>query len=1147
LVVNLLIVVLLLIIGGLIYIAGPVLHIQGNTLLLFRALLAAIGIAAISALLFLRRRNESRENASESSDSAASTSDLNVLLEDAERKLRAGQQAGPRSLTRMPLLYLLGDANAAKTTTILHSSLDAELLAGHVYSGNDVVPTPLVNVWYAAGFAIVETGQAIRSSNPLLARLLNRTRPVAYRSAFGKGAPPRAAVVCISLERFLSPDAAASSTAAARAAGAQLREISRSMGTAIPVYVLFTKLDRVPHFAEFARNLSTEEGAGVLGSTVSAIRATAGIYTEQATAVIGNALDSLFFSLAGFRVELLDRENDAQDAGLAYEFPRELRKLRNPLTQFLVELSKPSQLSSNPYLRGFYFTGVRAQVVEQVVAAPASASASAPEAGATRMFTLSDMKTQAPRPPQVVSRRVPQWTFLPRLFPQAILNDRPALTASKESTPARLFRRLLFGTIATAAVAYLALLLISYTRNAALERRITDAADMAAAGAAPSGVLTMQQLQGLDELRSTILQLENWQQNGAPWTYRAGLYQGGRLVSGARQLYFDRFRPLILESTQRNLVSTLNALPAAPAAGADYTAAYNPLKAYLITTTNPEKSTAEFLSPVLLEHWPATPVLGADEQQLARAQMDFYAAELRRANPYSIAADTVAVSHARTYLSKFGGPDRVYQGMLAAAGKANPPIEFNKLFPGSSEAVVDNHAVPGAFTRSGFSFMQDAIAHPDRYFSGETWVLGNAAAPSLDRAAITQQLTTLYTADYVKEWRAFLGAARVNGYRNLPDASAKLNLLAGPTSPLLALFFTISHNTAVTNPDIAHVFQPAQVLVPPDSQARFIGPGNKPYIDSLLALQGTIAQASAQNPAAPPDPAAATPILTTATAAHTAARQAAQAFTIDQQTHTETTSLALLEAPIKSVEALVRGIAPAAANSGGRTFCGSFDALMTKFPFAAASSTPASVAEVNAVLAPETGALWQFYNASLKTLLIQQGTQFMLAPGAAAQVSTSFLRFFNRATALSSALYPAGAKNPSLTFSLRELPSKGVQNATLSVDGQRVSSANVVQQFTWNAQTAASAELTASYLDAKDLPLLHFPGTWSLFSLLDKAHAQRTSTGAELEFPLEISGTPIKLPDGTPLVVRFDLSGSGAELLTPGAFNGLRCVSHVAN
>ena len=54
----------------------------------------------------------------------------------------------------------------------------------------------------------------------------------------------------------------------------------------------------------------------------------------------------------------------------------------------------------------------------------------------------------------------------------------------------------------------------------------------------------------------------------------------------------------------------------------------------------------------------------------------------------------------------------------------------------------------------------------------------------------------------------------VDGYRNLPDAATKLNVLAGPTSPLLALFFTISHNTAVANAAVANaVFNATGVRV----------------------------------------------------------------------------------------------------------------------------------------------------------------------------------------------------------------------------------------------------------------------------------------------------------------------------------------------
>ena len=65
--------------------------------------------------------------------------------------------------------------------------------------------------------------------------------------------------------------------------------------------------------------------------------------------------------------------------------------------------------------------------------------------------------------------------------------------------------------------------------------------------------------------------------------------------------------------------------------------------------------------------------------------------------------------------------------MLTEAQKASPAVDFNRQYPNSAASVVEPHVVPGAFTRSGFTFMQDAVHHPDRYFQGETWVLGDQA------------------------------------------------------------------------------------------------------------------------------------------------------------------------------------------------------------------------------------------------------------------------------------------------------------------------------------------------------------------------------------------------------------------------------------
>lgn len=1127
---------------GLAWMAGPVLHVEGTALIILRVLFILLGVVAATIILMLYFRKRKREG---STRNIQGNTELDTLLRDAEKKLASAQRTGAKTLDSLPLLYMLGESNAAKTTTVMKSGLDPELLAGQMYRDQEIVATPVANLWYTQQCVIVEAGDAVRKSPALWAKLIRRTRPKAYRAAMGTQAPIRAAVVCMNCEHFLGAQATEAVAASARRTNQMLRDLAQQLGTEVPVYVILTKLDRVPGFTEYVRNLSNEEASQVLGIPLARSGASSGLYAEQATREVTNSLDQLIFSLGEYRLEMLSRENDQRNIDPVYEFPRELRKLRNNLSSYLVELTRPSHLNANPYLRGFYFTGVRAHVVEQMVSAPAAMQQAAPaDAGATRMFSVQQMQAAAAPPtPQVVSQKIAQWTFLPKLFPVVILQDRSALSSTSNSGRTHTFRRIVFGTVSGLLLIYLLCLIISYGNNSRLEKQISSAAEALPPRTVPATVLaSTSDLSSLDQLRSALVQLEGYQQNGPPLMYRWGIYHGNDLLDAARRIYFDRFQRLLLTNTQSNIVAMLSVLPAAPAAGADYSAAYNPLRAYLITTSNPDKSTADFLTPVLMQYWLNGKTPETDEQkQLAQQQFDFYANELKRGNPYSIAPAMPVVTHARTYLGSFGGYDRIYQNMLAAANKANPPIDFNRAYPGSSAVVVEPHIVPGAFSRSGFAFMQDAILHPDRYFSGEAWVLGDQAPPSLDRTNLTQQLAGRYLADFQNEWRTFLKQASVVRYRGLPDAGQKLQILSNPTSPLLALVCTASHNTAVANQDISKEFQPAQALVPPDCTDKLISQGNSGYINALVALQGAVSQV-AQSPN-PSDPNAVQPIIGAAVSAHGAVSQASQSFNIDPQAHVEQTVIALMQAPINSVEDAVRGARPEQANGGGKSFCGGFNALMTKFPFAPNSTVEATTSDVAAVFQPGTGSLWQFYDRTLKPLLQQQGTTYVPAPNAPIKLNPAFVRFFNQAAALSGTLYPAGSTSPNLTFTANILPSKGIQSVTLAVDAQRLSGASISKQFNWSAQTAQMAQVTANY-SSGSLPL-QFNGTWALFHLIDKGKVEQAGPPVRLAYPLEIAGTPIQV-EGTPLVVRIELSGTNAGLLMPGGL-AMRCVSEVGH
>ena len=108
------------------WLAGPLLRIEGTSLLILRILLVLLGAGAATIILVLhfreRRRNAATKN-------VAGGTEMDTLLRDAEKRLAAAQRAGAKSLDSLPLLYLMGEANAAKTTSVLKSGLDPELLA----------------------------------------------------------------------------------------------------------------------------------------------------------------------------------------------------------------------------------------------------------------------------------------------------------------------------------------------------------------------------------------------------------------------------------------------------------------------------------------------------------------------------------------------------------------------------------------------------------------------------------------------------------------------------------------------------------------------------------------------------------------------------------------------------------------------------------------------------------------------------------------------------------------------------------------------------------------------------------------------------------------------------------------------------------
>jgi len=431
--------------------------------------------------------------------------------------------------------------------------------------------------------------------------------------------------------------------------------------------------------------------------------------------------------------------------------------------------------------------------------------------------------------------------------------------------------------------------------------------------------------------------------------------------------------------------------------------------------------------------------------------------------------------------------------------------------------------------------MQDAILHPDKYFSGEAWVLGDQAPPSLDARALTTQLAGKYLADYQAAWRTFLKSAIVVKSRDLADASGKLQMLSNPGSPLLQLFCTVSRNTAVANQEISKEFQPTQIVTLSENcTEKLINDKNAGYITSLVGLQSAASQV-AQDPSPPTNPVKFQPIITAAASARGAASQIAQGFELDPQAHVEQTSLALLQAPI--IDAENKGKPQAAGNPA----CPGLTQLLSKYPFSSTSTVEATPAEVNAIFQPGSGSLWQMLTSDpVKSLVIQQGSTFVPNISSPQKLNPAFLPFVNKAVGISSLLYPAGATSPTLTFTAH-LRSQNVPSATLILDAQQLSGSDVSKQFTLSGQSS-QAQLMATYGNSS-VPLALSSGPWALFHLIGKGKAE-PGGAPRFAYPVGLTNASTTVTGNTP-VVHLEFSGPGASLLAAGGLSGLHCVQKI--
>src|SRR5690606_9593574 len=135
----------------------------------------------------------------------------------------------------------------------------------------------------------------------------------------------------------------------------RLRELMEQLGSRLPVYVTFTKMDLMYGFAPFVRTLSKAEKEKALGFTFRLeSQQDHDHWLEQFADSYSEMVDELSQRLP----DVLADTRDNEERAAAYSFTRQLAGLKTTMEQFLTDLLSADAFSTPALVRGTFFTSV---------------------------------------------------------------------------------------------------------------------------------------------------------------------------------------------------------------------------------------------------------------------------------------------------------------------------------------------------------------------------------------------------------------------------------------------------------------------------------------------------------------------------------------------------------------------------------------------------------------------------------------------------------------------------------------------------------------------------------------------------------------------------------------------------------------------
>lgn len=591
------------------------------------------------------------------------------------------------------------------------------------------------------------------------------------------------------------------------------------------------------------------------------------------------------------------------------------------------------------------------------------------------------------------------------------------------------------------------------------------------------------------------------------------------------------------------------------------------------------------------------------EQLIRSAEklITFYLAQAKEPDFPLIENKLALVDQVRTSLRSVvkGTParERVYSEIKMRASTRFPAITVAGIVGEQNRKIVGgSHAIPGTFTREAWEqFISGAIKEAStKELSSTDWVLKTAARNDLSLEGSPEQiqrdLVRMYKTEYAAEWKKFMQGITITEFGSFDKAVDGMNRLGDPeSSPFNNLMQTLYRETSWDNPSplaqgaqkagsgVIEWFRTAVFRRAPSqidtnlgaAQLRQNGAQSGLLGQEFVAIANLVIQRGEKEDASlmagylaqlskvrtrfnqiknSGDVGPASKKLMQETLDGSNSELAEALKYVDESMLTgmsdseRATVRPLLVRPLmQAFSVIVKPTEQELNRTWAAQVYEPFEkSLGTKYPFATSSRIEATPSEIGQVFGPD-GGISRFVQASMGPLVVRRGDTISARTWAdmGVQLNPYFAANLARFVSPQGAATAASSGQPQTNFQLQPLPTPGLVEYTIEIDGQIMRYRNGRQDwvnFTWPSPIGRpGARITAVTADGRTLTIVDFPGQFGLEKLINTAQRQRLGEGF---FNMTWSG------GGIGVSVKFKLISDASS--GNGSLHGLRLPAVVA-